>query len=213
MKTLGGWGLEPVQVGGSRYDITTYGGDKVAKLTAKQRRFCDEYLIDLNATQAAIRAGYSVQTANEQGSRLLAKVNIQTRIKKLMNIRSERTRVTQDLVINELARIGFADIKDFIKFKTAKTVLAYDNETGEPIIDYRQIIEIIHCDEVDGRLIQEVSLNSKGVFTFKLHDKMKALELLGKHLGMFKDKLEINNPSNDPFEDLTTEELKALINL
>ena len=77
----------------------------MAKLTEKQRRFVDEYLIDLNATQAAIRAGYSAKTANEQGARLLANVSIQQAISEKMAERSKRTGVNQDRVVQELAKI------------------------------------------------------------------------------------------------------------
>lgn len=113
-------------------------------------------------------------------------------------------------VLRELKRIGFADIKDFISFKTGKKVVDHD-EDGEPIIDYGQIIDVKDSDEVDGRAIQEVSLSSKGVFTFKLHDKMSALDKLGKYLKLFTDKVEVQAETKNPFEGLTTEELKKLI--
>ena len=71
----------------------------MAKLTAKQQRFVEEYLIDLNATQAAIRAGYSPKTANEQGARLLANASVQEAIAKAMAERSRRTGISQDRVI------------------------------------------------------------------------------------------------------------------
>ena len=77
----------------------------MARLTTKQKRFCDEYLIDLNATQAAIRSGYSPNTANEQGARLLANVSVQETIAKAMAERSKRTGICQDRVIQELARM------------------------------------------------------------------------------------------------------------
>ena len=76
-------------------------------MTAKQERFVEEYLIDLNATQAAIRAGYSPKTANEQGARLLAKVSVQTAISKAQAERSRRTGINQDRVIRELAKVAF----------------------------------------------------------------------------------------------------------
>ena len=79
----------------------------MAKLTKKQKLFVDEYLIDLNATQAAIRAGYSVKTANEQGSQNLAKLSIQEEIAKAMAERSRRTGVNQDRVVMELAKLAF----------------------------------------------------------------------------------------------------------
>ena len=84
------------------------------KLTDKQQRFVDEYLIDLNATQAAIRAGYSVKTANEQGSQNLAKLSIQQAIAERMAERSRRTGVNQDRVVLELAKIAFVKMTDIV---------------------------------------------------------------------------------------------------
>lgn len=89
----------------------------MAKLTAKQQRFVEEYLIDLNATQAAIRAGYSPKTANEQGARLLANASVQEAIAKAMAERSRRTGISQDRVIQELARIAFVNPKNIIDLK------------------------------------------------------------------------------------------------
>ena len=89
----------------------------MAKLTAKQKRFRDEYLIDLNATQAAIRAGYSSKTANEQGARLLANVSVQEAIAKATAERSKRTGISQDRVIQELARIAFVNPQNVINPK------------------------------------------------------------------------------------------------
>ena len=77
----------------------------MTKLTPKQQRFVDEYLVDLNATQAAIRAGYSAKTANEQGNRLLANVSVQKAIQEAMSARSERTKIDQDYVVNNLVEV------------------------------------------------------------------------------------------------------------
>lgn len=79
------------------------------KLNAKQAAFVDEYLVDLNATQAAIRAGCSAITASQAGERLLRNVEIQTAITKRMNDREKRTEITQDRVIKEMARVAFGD--------------------------------------------------------------------------------------------------------
>lgn len=160
------------------------------KLTAKQKKFVQEYLIDLNATQAAIRAGYSQKTASRIGPELLGKTCIVNAMQKAMKSREERTQVTQDRVLREYAKIAFADMKDYVSFRTEKVVIGIDDD-GSPITDYRQIIDVKSSDEVDGTVIQEVSVNAKGVFTFKLHDKKGALDALGRHLGMFKDKLEV----------------------
>ena len=84
----------------------------MAKLTPKQERFCEEYLIDLNATQAAIRAGYSANTAREQGAQNLSKLNIQEKIAELQAERSKRTEITQDRVVKELAAMAFAKLGD-----------------------------------------------------------------------------------------------------
>lgn len=148
-------------------------------MTRKQDRFVKEYLIDLNATQAAIRAGYSPKTANEQGARLLANVSVQEAIAKAMADRSKRTGISQDRVIQELARIAFVNPKNVINPKDA-SVKADATEDDLACI---QSVKVKTMDRSKGKSVErEVRLN----------DKMKALELLGKHLGMFKDKLEVD---------------------
>lgn len=82
----------------------------MAKLTNKQKRFVEEYLIDLNATQAAIRAGYSVNSARDVGCENLTKPNISEAISKAMAERSKRTGINQDRVVRELAKIGFVNM-------------------------------------------------------------------------------------------------------
>ena len=86
----------------------------MAKLTEKQQRFVEEYLVDLNATQAAIRAGYSVKTADVQGSRMLGNVKVQSAIGEAMALRSRRTGINQDRVVLELAKIAFVKITDIV---------------------------------------------------------------------------------------------------
>lgn len=88
-------------------------------MTDKQARFCEEYMIDLNATQAAIRAGYSPKTANEQAARLLANVSIQNRIAQLQAEQSRRTGVSADRVVRELAKVAFVNAGDLIDARTA----------------------------------------------------------------------------------------------
>ena len=85
-------------------------------LNDRQRRFAAEYVADCNATQAAIRAGYSKKTANEQGCRLLANVNIQAEIEKRLQKPLKKLEVTQERIVAELARIAFSDIKDVAKW-------------------------------------------------------------------------------------------------
>lgn len=182
------------------------------RLSAKRQRFVNEYLKDLNATQAAIRAGYSKRTADVQGPRLLGNVSIKAAVDAAIARRNKRLEVDQDKVIRELAKIGLADIKDYLSYRTEKTQVGVD-EDGEPIFDYAPVIELTPSDEVDGTVVQEVSLSQKGTFSFKLQNKSKALELLARHLGMLNDKLHLagNVNLNNPLEGLTTEELRQLI--
>ena len=149
------------------------------KLTKKQQLFVDEDLIDLNATQAAIRAGYSVDTAKEIGCENLTKPNIQQAIAEHMAERSKRTGINQDRVVLELAKIDFVKMTDVV-----------DPDTGEILPnasdDDLACIESVKFKQSDnqygGSIEREV----------KLASKMKALELLGKHLGMWNDKIDVN---------------------
>lgn len=148
-------------------------------MTEKQKRFVEEYLIDLNATQAAIRAGFSVKTANEQGSRMLANVSIQTAISKAMAERSKRTGVNQDRVVLELAKIAFVNASDVINTEDATVKEDADPDDTAAIQSVR--VKIFPTKDGDG-IEREV----------KLEPKLKALELLGKHLGMWNDKLDVS---------------------
>ena len=143
-------------------------------MTKKQKRFVEEYLIDLNATRAAIRAGYSPETAGSIGAENLKKLEIKSKIDKAMAERSRRTGINQDRVLQELARIGFAKITDVV-----------DPETAE-----------IRTDASDDDLacIQSIKIKPNEFGTereVKLYDKKSALVDLGKHLGLFKDKVEL----------------------
>jgi phage terminase small subunit len=177
-----------------------------AKLTPKQRLFVKEYLVDLNATQAAIRAGYSAKNAGKIGPELIGKTRIKEAIQVEMDARAKRTEITADRVLKELAKIGFADIKDFLAYRTEKTVIGYD-DNGQPIVDYANIVELKNSDDVDGALVSEVQVKD-GQLKFKMHDKEKALELIGKHLAMFTDKQEISGKDGGAIVVKLPEELK-----
>jgi len=192
----------------------------MARLTNKQEKFVEELIKGKSQREAYKLAGYKTdkmadKTIDEAASRLFKNSKVLARYEelraRLVKEAEDECIVSAKEVLRELKRIGFADIKDYLSYRTAKTVVGYDKDTGEPIIDYAQIIELIESEKIDGRLIQEVSINSKGVFTFKLHDKMAALDRLGKYLGMFTDKVEVSSQVNNPFEGLTTEELKLII--
>ena len=164
-------------------------------MTDKQERFCEEYMIDLNATQAAIRAGYSSKTANEQAGRLLVNVSIQNRIAQLQAEQSRRTGVSADRVVRELARIAFANASDLIDPETASVKLDASRDDLAAV----QSIKVKTFGE-DG-LEHEV----------KLADKLKALDLLGRHLGMFGgagDAVEGKAVEDDPITKSLKEEFE-----
>ena len=151
----------------------------MAKLTGKQKRFVEEYLIELNATQAAIRAGYSPNTAKDIGCENLAKPNIRACIDKEIAERSKRTGINQDRVIRELARLAFVNANDVIDMEEATLKDGATEDDTAAIASVK--VKSIPTKEGEG-IEREI----------KLTDKLKALELLGKHLGMFKDKVEID---------------------
>lgn len=192
-------------------------GDDMAKLTEKQEKYVQE-LIKGKSQREAYRIAYPKckamdKTIDEKASKLFAMDKVRTRYNqindRLIKEAEDECIVSAKEVLRELKRIGFADIKDFLSFRTGKKVVEYDDD-GEPIIDYGQIIEVKNSDQVDGKVIQEVSINSRGVFTFKLHNKMDALEKLGKTLGMFKDKMEVSGEIKTN-QSLSNEELDERI--
>lgn len=147
-------------------------------MTKKQKLFCDEYLVDLNATQSAIRAGYSVDTAYSIGEENLKKPDIKNYIERELAKRSKRTGINQDRVVQELARIAFVKISDVT------------NPDGS--INRSASPDDLACVE---SLKSETSTTDAGSTTkneVKLSSKIKALELLGKHLGMWDDKFNVN---------------------
>lgn len=171
------------------------------KLTDKQEMFCREYLIDLNATQAAIRAGYSERTARSIGQRMLTNVDIEKRLSELKGDRNERVSVNADYVLDRLMQIDQLDVADIL------------DENGDllPVREWSKAwrtsvnaIEVIQMSKGD----MDIETFLKKV---KLPDKLKNLELLGKHVDVqaFKDKIETDvNLSSRP---LTKEQAKAII--
>lgn len=156
-------------------------------LTAKQQRFADEYLIDLNATQAAIRAGYSPKTADQQASRLLTNVKVRQYLAQRQGERSERTAITQDMVLRELAKIGFSDIRKVVRWgETMVRMVDAEDEGADDMVPYHglALIDSTDIDDDTAGAIAEVSQGKEGL-KVKLHDKKGALVDIGRHLGMF----------------------------
>ncbi|MED5492685.1 MAG: terminase small subunit [Pseudomonadota bacterium] len=158
-------------------------------LTPKQRRFVDEYLIDLNATQAAIRAKYSKRTARQIGEENLSKPDIQAAIQRRMKAREKRTQITQDMVLKELAKIGFSDIRKAVRWGETMVRVADAEEGEDDLVPYHglALIDSTEIDNDTAAAIAEVSQGRDGL-KVKLHDKKGALVEIAKHLGMFTPK-------------------------
>lgn len=157
------------------------------KLTPKQAQFVQEYLVDLNATQAALRAGYSEKTAKQQGARLLTKVDVQAALQEAMAAREERTEITQDRVIAELAKVAFGDRRKLMTWGPKGVEL---KDSGTLSDDAAAMVSEV----------SETETQFGGTIKLKTHDKVKALELLGRHLGIFDDSLKLTGPRGGPIE-------------
>ncbi|MFV1536942.1 terminase small subunit [Phaeobacter sp. JH204B] len=166
-----------------------------AKLTPKQKRFVEEYLVDLNATQAAIRAGYSAKTAHSVGHENLRKPEIAKALKDAQSKRSDRTEITQDRVLQELARIGFADIRKAVAWGSAPDG-SIDDE-GNPALYPVELKPSTEVDNETAAAISEVSLTAQGV-KLKMHDKLSALEKIARHLGMLEGSGRGEDPEAPP---------------
>lgn len=170
------------------------------KLTDKQEQFCKEYLIDLNATQAAIRAGYSIKTAKDIACENLAKPNIQDFISVLKEKRNKRVEITQDEILNELKNFAFSDITDTIEL-TSEQVKELPIEIRRLIISYKKVKK---------RYGEKGEWEEEAV-ELKFIDKMKAFEMLNKHVGFYeKDNKQSKTEVNVDTKTYTNEELKQI---
>lgn len=168
-------------------------------LTPKQQRFVDEYLIDLNGTQAAIRAGYSPRTANEQGARLLTYASVRAAVEKAKAERSERTRMTADDVLRELAIIGKSSPWHYVIGEDGSLALAegVPDEAKRAVASIKRKTRIIP-QKGGAPIVQHET-------EFRLWDKNTALGNIGKHLGMFTDRLELAGAGGGPLKVEITE--------
>jgi phage terminase small subunit len=168
-------------------------------LTPKQRRFVDEYIADLNATQAAIRAGYSRRTAKQQGSRLLSNANVRGEIERRRASFAAKSESKRDAVLRELAAIAFSDIGKVVRWGPNDAELLDSNE----------------IDAETTAAIAEIWRGKGGQVRVRLHDKVKALATLGRHLGMRggnrNDDPTQSTPRRSPdLKKLTDEQLREL---
>lgn len=191
------------------------------KLTAKQERFVEEYLIDLNATQAAIRAGYSEKKAGDIGRHNLQKSSIAEAIEQAKKERSRRTEITQDMVLEEIRAIAFSRFTDYASVIEVPVYVKNEygervpllNDDGEPVLKKAFDPKLTATLSEDQKRALAIIKRGRDGFEIKLHDKMKALELLCKHLGIFDNTVKVEGDINirNPMEGLSIEELKDLI--
>lgn len=144
-------------------------------ITDKQKRFCEEYLIDLNATQAAIRAGYSKKTAQEQSSRLLLNVMVQNYIAELKEERSKRVQLTQDEVLRELKAFAYSDITETILLTTEK-IKDLPSEVRRLIVSYKKV----------NRRYGEDNKWEEETVELKFVDKIRVFDMLNRHIGFYE---------------------------
>jgi len=169
---------------------------KNQELTDQQKRFIREYIIDHHGTNAAKRAGYSPQTARFSASRLLADPKIKKAIQEAQEELGEQTGITPERILHEMAKIGFSNILDYIT----------QDENGDTIIDLKAIdrdaaaaLTELYVETTKGRsTVRKVKV--------KPYDKMAALVQMGKHIGMFKEQLEVRDLT---LEDLVLQSMKT----
>jgi phage terminase small subunit len=159
------------------------------ELTVQQELFCQEYVVDFNGTQAAIRAHYSKKSAAMQASRLLTNDKVVQKVQELIAARSKRIEITADRVLEELGRIAFARMSDLATWSGTHVKLKDSSDLSDDQL--AAVLEVSETVTKDG-----------GSLRVKQHDKVKALELLGKHFKLYTNKLEVSGK-------LTLEDLVA----
>ena len=187
---------------GSAYDITLRLANELfcgrlqtnmAKLTKKEALFCKEYVIHFNATQSAIKAGISEKSAGQLGHRMLKKVQIQREIGKLIAERAERLDIKGDQVLDEIRRFAFLDVADaFNEDGTVKNIHDIPEEVRRCIssIEVKELFEGSYSKK---RKVGEIK-------KIRFHDKTKGLDMFGKHLGMWLERIEHSAPGGGPLQ-------------
>lgn len=184
-------------------------------LTNTQKLFCQEYLkLGMNGTQAYLKVYKSCkkeETARTNASRLLTNANIKKYIEELQTKVEEKAIVNINMIIEELTAIAFAD-----RTKISKNVrnrILDRKEDGNEVVYYEDNVVFTETDELDEKTKKIIAgyKKTQSGFAVETYDKMKALELLGKYLGMFKDDAPtINNNIINPYSNLSEEELRKL---
>jgi phage terminase small subunit len=169
-------------------------------ISQKHKRFCDEYIIDLNGKQAAIRAGYSPKRAEVTASEILAKENVKEYIQQRRKVLQKGLEITQERVLNEYARIAFFDIRKVYTDKNSlKAVKDFDDDSAAVVAG----IEVFEEFSGYGESREHIGNTMK----VKLHNKVAALDALGKHLGLFQKDNEQSKPDVVPMTEQQVEKI------
>lgn len=165
----------------------------MAKLSAKQARFVEEYLKDLNATQAAIRAGYSPRSAKQHADAMLSRPHIQAAVTQAQAARSKRTEVDQDYVLARLVEIDQMDVLDIMDDQMRMKPVSEWPRIWRSYLSGFDLAEMFESQDGERALV--------GILKkIRWPDKVRNLELLGRHLGMFKDRIEHTGKNGGPIK-------------
>jgi phage terminase small subunit len=174
----------------------------------KHELFAQEVAKGVPLEAAYVKAGYKADAKN--AARLTKNDGVRTRIDEIMTRAAEKAGITIERVLTELAKIGFSDIRKAVRWQSAR-VTEEDNPDGGDVLVIKSVVtnlvEIIASDEIDdatAAAIAEISQNTTGGVKIKLHDKRAALVDLGKHLGMFKEKVEVTGANGGPIQQEAT---------
>lgn len=174
------------------------------ELTPKQELFCREYIKDLNAKRAAVRAKYSPATAQYSSSRLLTYDKVAHRIKELMDQREKRLEIKADDVLDEIRKLALSDLR---KVFDEQGKLLPPDQWPDDVAMAVSSVEVDELFEGVGRERKQIGFTKKVKFWNKGH----ALEMLARHLSLFNDKLKVEIPTPaDPYKDYSEEDLKAM---
>lgn len=171
------------------------------ELTIKQEKFAQNLFAGMSQREAYKQSfnaeNMSNKTIDEKACILAGTDKVRARIDELTEELKNKNMVTVQRIVDELAHIAFDDIKNYLSYKTVKTVVEHDKDTGKPVIDYKTIVDLKDSDTIDTRNIAEISTGPNGVFKFKQYCKDNALVQLGKHFGMFKENVNVSGGLNN----------------
>lgn len=155
---------------------------------ARHERFAQELAKGKSATEAYVLAGYEANEGN--AGRLNRNEQVQARVSEILGRAAEKAEITQEMVLRELGKLGFSDIRKAVKWKAHVSDMEVDEETDEARMSVTNQVQIIDSEDIDddtAAAISEISQTDRGGLKIKFHDKRAALVDIGKHLGMFKD--------------------------